>query len=991
MGVAIPRFIAVMPRVRLLRNLLTRGLKRLIRKHGHRLPRDFIVGMEWTFIGGRTGNFDFDGIPSFRVSTTAIWFAERVMGINLAIDGEPINGERLVLIAGDKRLKVDEIERLPFIPGRVYSVVVPGLTLPDGVHFIDLRLRTDLQNLDYAGLPIILENGVGGVPSAFGSEIALLPNDKFVAHYTPHIHYDVEWIFDRQRFQEVGFRNLLEAVAILERDPEHTFVVDQVPQLEPFFAKFPEMKEKFKRWAEEGRLEATNGLYAEPDVNMVGGEFLVRASIMWQNFAIEHFGMPSKVGWFIDCFGQSLQIPQILFKSGTPYFAFNRVIYDEKHPTEFWWEGPDGSRVLTHWMKGMYNIGYPVMETPELAELRFSRTLGLIAPNRTSDNVLYPAGVDHGMPLVFASDRIAGWNEKHPNTPIVKSTPLKFFESLDTSKLKVVKGDFQRDLWGVYSSRIKGKIQNRRVEAKMLEAEIWATTASLLGSDYPREILEEQWKEILSDQFHDCICGCSSDDVAQGIENRLNQVERVLDEICLSSQREIAEKVFQTASPQQGAPLVVFNQLSWERKAWVEARIYFSQGVKDFILTDEHGVAVPYQILDRHFYFNGDLLEVLLGWVAQLPPLGWKTFYLKPLSSQNSPSQKIASRCQATKDGIISDIVNVQINPKTGLINRIEEKVHNLSFNIKNGNQLILQRDIGTLYNPLILPGGWKSGKGAEVKVLESGSLRSVIEVEGKISANHYKQKMIVCAGIPRLDFITEVEMQTPHRRLRVAFKPDFNGKWRQGVPYGMVERPHHELPARDWSDLSDETHGLTLIQFGLPGMSFEKKTMTITLWRSTDLIHFIPAGKGALSLGKHTFRYAIYPHGEFESASPRRWAKEHNHRVNAIVPQGLISCAQNLPNQNFTVSLPATHSIVNVASDHVNVEAFYRDGGYIVIRLLEFKGKEGEARVSFGFDVKKAEITDLLGNIERQLEVQDNGVVIRFGRFSINTLRVKI
>lgn len=991
MGVSIPRFVAFMPRFHPLRRLLTRGLKRLISKHGHRMPRDFIVGMEWTLIGARTGNFDFDGIPSFRVSTTAIWFAERLMGISLAIDGKSFDQEELVLMVGGRQINMSDIDRVPFIPGRVYSVVVPGLTLPDGIHFIDLRLKTDLQNLDYAGLPIILENGTGGVPSAFGAEITLKPSNKLVAHYTPHIHYDVEWIFDRERFQKVGFRNLMEAVAILEEDPEHTFVVDQVPQLEPFFAQFPEMKEKFRNWAQEGRLEATNGLYAEPDVNMVGGEFLVRASIMWQKFAAEHFGKPSKVGWFIDCFGQSLQIPQILIKSGTPYFAFNRVIHDENHPTEFWWEGPDGSRVLTHWMKAMYNIGYPVMEEPELAELRFSRTLGLIAPNRTSENVLYPAGVDHGMPLVFAAERIKDWNEKHPATPIVKSTPQRFFEALDTSKLKVVKGDFQRDLWGVYSSRIKGKIQNRRVEAKLLEAEIWATTASLFGDEYPALELEEQLREILTDQFHDCICGCSSDDVAQGIESRLNNVEKILDELRTSAQKQIAEKVFQSADARAGTPIVVFNQLSWKRKAWVEAALYFSQGVKNITLEDENGAPVPYQFVDKHLYFNGDLLEVILGWVAELPPLGWKTFYIKPHSGENPNKAAGGSLCRATKTEIVSDILNVHINPATGLISKIEEKEHNLSFNIKNGNQLILQRDLGTLYNPIILPGGWKSGRGVDLRVSENGPLRSIIEVEGKVSANRYKQKIIVCAGIPRVDFLTEADMRTPHRRLRVTFNPDFDGKWRQGVPYGMLERPHHELPARDWSDLSDEKHGLTFIQFGLPGMSFENKVMTITLWRSTDLIHFIPAGKGALSLGKHSFRYALYPHGDFESANPRRRAKEHNHQPDTLVPDGAIKPNFQPNKQRFTTSLPLVHSLIRIASDHLNVEAFYREGDYLVLRLLEHKGKEGETQISFGFDVKKAELTDLLGNTERQLEVHDGNILLGFGRFSINTLRIKI
>lgn len=984
----------------LLREFLTFEIKRLLRKYGHRMPRDFSVGMEWTLIGPRTGNFEFEGKPSFRVSTTSVWFAQRLMEASLAIDGRAYNPHEVILAAGNERRTINNIHRLPFIPGRVYSFIVPGLTLPDGIHFIDLRLKTDLQNLDYAGLPILLENGQGGIPSALGDIKPLSAGDSFTAHYVPHIHYDVEWIFDRERFIEVSMRNLLDAASILERDPEHTFVVDQVPQLEPFFKQFPDMKAKFRRWAEEGRIEATNGLYAEPDVNLAGGESLVRASIMWQKYAVEHFGGLSRVGWFIDCFGQSIQIPQILVKSGTPFFAFNRVVWDNDHPADFWWEGPDGSRVLTHWMKGMYNIGYPIMEEPDLAEARFQRTLGMIAPNRSSNHVLYPAGVDHGRPLEFATERIADWNKSHPGTPIKKSTPLKYFESLDKSKLRVIKGEFQRDLWGVYSTRIKGKIQNRRCEIKTLHAETWATAAAIYGDDYPDRKLEEQWKEILADQFHDCICGCSSDNVAEGIAQRLSAAEAVLDAVREKAKRSILARISHRNAPEGAISLTVFNPLSWRRNDWIEAKVYLKPGVRDVRLVDETGKTVTTQDIDRHYYLNGDILELRLGWLAELPPLGWQTFYLKPCAA-SCESGGALLRCKASLEGLISDRMTALTDPRTGLIKSIQDKSSGYAFNLKKGNQLHLQRDLGTLYNPIVLPGGWRSGR-ADVRVVENGPLRSTIEARGRISKNDYTQRISLIAGLARVDFETEVDLSTPYRRLRAEFAPDFKGAWRHGAPYGVIERPRHELPARDWADLSDDRHGLTLIQFGTPGMSLERGRMTISLWRSTDLIHFIPAGPGALSLGKHVFRYSIHPHGPFAEARPMRRAREHHEPPEAVSPLGVpplasqavaqpAKQARDNSGQAVAQGLPSSHSLMDIDSDQLTVEAFYREGANIIVRILESCGAHGQATVSLGFDVKAAELTDLIGNIERKLEVKDGQARIPYGPYQIITLRLRL
>ena len=92
----------------------------------------------------------------------------------------------------------------------------------------------------------------------------------------PHFHFDVAWIKTYEKYSEIGFSNILDVLNLIEQEPEYRFCLDQVALIQPFWEKFPELHENFRKMVKDGKIELVCGMYSMPDANIPSGEFLVR-------------------------------------------------------------------------------------------------------------------------------------------------------------------------------------------------------------------------------------------------------------------------------------------------------------------------------------------------------------------------------------------------------------------------------------------------------------------------------------------------------------------------------------------------------------------------------------------------------------------------------------------------------------------------------------------------------------------------------------------
>ncbi len=95
-------------------------------------------------------------------------------------------------------------------------------------------------------------------------------------HLVPQFHHDVEYVLPMEPYLEICFENLLAAHELLSKHPSYAFLVEQVFLLERFFEEYPSLRKSFRRYSEEGRLEASPATYTMGDLNMPSGESFIR-------------------------------------------------------------------------------------------------------------------------------------------------------------------------------------------------------------------------------------------------------------------------------------------------------------------------------------------------------------------------------------------------------------------------------------------------------------------------------------------------------------------------------------------------------------------------------------------------------------------------------------------------------------------------------------------------------------------------------------------
>ena len=134
--------------------------------------------------------------------------------------------------------------------------------------------------------------------------------------------------------------------------------------------KYPDIFQQIQQRVKEGRWEVVGGMWVEPDLNLPDGESTVRQILVAKRYSRKNLGVDVKVGWNPDSFGYTWQLPQIYKKSGIDYFVTQKMAWNDTNQLPlklFWWQSPDGSRVLTYFPHDYVNQDFePVRMATDL-------------------------------------------------------------------------------------------------------------------------------------------------------------------------------------------------------------------------------------------------------------------------------------------------------------------------------------------------------------------------------------------------------------------------------------------------------------------------------------------------------------------------------------------------------------------------------------------------------------------------------------------------
>ena len=824
---------------------------------------------------------------------------------------------------------------------------------------------------------------------------------QFTIRAVGNSHIDMAWLWPWTETVEVVRNTFRSVLDLMPEYPDFKFTMSSARTYEWMQEKYPDLFAEIEQRVKEGRWEVIGGMWVEPDLNMPDGESLVRQILVGKRYFEKNFGVDVKIGWNPDSFGYNYQLPQIYKRSGMDYFVTQKLMWAHEFTTFpykfFWWQAPDGSRLLTYfphdyadpidaeplgsqvatWMPSIY--GKTLTDHPEMMHLYGVGDHGG-GPTRVmldhAEQLKDPNTVFPKLELSFARDFFADMEKKLPSMHVPTWDGELYFQ-------------YHR---GVFTTQAETKRRIRRSEENILNAEKFASLALLYGRPYPQEGMLLSWKNLLFEHFHDIMPGSGIAINYVDAKRSLENVDRATHEVTLGSIREIAAHVNTLG---QGVPVLLFNSQSWPRTDMVELEAQLPEPARNIQVVDAKGKPAEAQMLsiDKRTQRAHFLL------LAHTPSLGYATYFVR--AATGAPAAH--SLLKSSTDTLENEFLRVKIDPQTGCMSSLFDKRSGTESlapsetdtggpkNSICGNLLQTFVDRPKQWDAWNIDADfekqhWDLDKADEVRLIESGPLRAVIQVKNHFQNSTFVRDITLYAGIPRVDVKMQAEWHEKHILLKVGFPLSAHNKEATyEIPFGSVERPttrntpaeqaQFEVPGYRWADISDGKHGFSLLNDCKYGYDAKGNVLRLSLLRSP--VYPDPHADE----GHHEFTYSLYPHGgDWKQALTVRQGYQLNYK--------LIT----LPVEKHQGALAAEHSFLQVPEENVIVSAIKKaeDENALVVRFYEWAGKQGDVTLQLPPGAESATETDLMEKRTSSLSLNGSSLKVPTRPYEIKTVEVK-
>jgi len=751
---------------------------------------------------------------------------------------------------------------------------------------------------------------------------------KSQLHMIGNAHIDPVWLWTWKEGLETTRATFKSAIDRMEEYPEFVFTASSACLYRWIEETDPELFEKIKEKVKEGRWCIVGGWWIEPDCNIPGGEALVRQGLYGQKYFLEKFGIKAKVGYNPDSFGHNWMIPQVLKKMGIDYYVFMRPGPHEKElPGDiFWWESPDGSRVLA------YRIPFSYATWGKEVETQVMRVAEKLNETINSLMCFYGVGDHGGGPTRENIENIIELNKRGDIPELIFSSPDRFFEEISSKNLEfpVVKDDLQHHASGCYSVLSWIKKSNRKLEHLLLNGEKIATLANYIeNTPYPKERFIPNWQTLLFTQFHDILAGTSIPEAYEEIKAMHRSIEHTTDEIITYTTQGIAKMI---DTDDRGEPIVIFNTTSFGRKVPVEIEIPWRE--EDLtILEDNTPIATQYS--KPSATTTGG--RVKATFIAKLPPYGYKVYRVVPEKYNINPSHSLTVR----ENTLENDWLYLEIDLKTGYIKRLFDKENSKEVFKEDSAVPIVIDDPSDTWSHNVFRFKNEIGKftDAEVKVLEKGPVRGVLRVKSKSNNSTITQDFIIYRDLKFIEVRVKVDWYEHLKMLKLRFPLNINNPTATyQIPYGFITRPCNgeEEPGGEWIDVGDNNYGLSLINNAKYSYDVEDNLLSLTVLRSPVYAHHIPRELDPdedyryIDQGEQEFTYILLPHrGSWKDAETVSLAEGLNNPPIAFIEY------------NHKGILPQEKSFIEVDKENIIVSVIKKaeDSEDIIVRAYETRG----------------------------------------------------
>lgn len=707
-------------------------------------------------------------------------------------------------------------------------------------------------------------------------------------HMIGNAHIDPVWLWRWPEGMHEVLATLRSALDRLRESDDFVFTASS----SAFFAwvedNDPEMFAEIRQRVAEGRFEIVGGMWVEPDCNVPCGESFVRQLLVGQRWLFERLGVRARIGFNPDSFGHHGMLPQILRKAGLDAYAFLRP---QPHEMElparlFWWESPDGSRVLT------YRIPFEYLSGPEEIEEHVRRCAETIDEAVGEGACFYGVGNHGGGPTKanLASIRRLRDDAALPALPL--SSLERFFDCARprAEKQPVVRGELQHHARGCYAAHSAVKQWNRRAESLLMTAErLSALACRVVARPYPTN-LAPAWRPVLFNQFHDILAGTSIESAYEDARDGYGAACHTASEALHGAAQAIAWRV-KIPMIEKTRPLVIVSPHAWPLRARVEVEVGVTRAFDEWALVDESGTELPMQRVQSEATVTGGRRRIAA--TLDVPSLGWRTVRLVPRAPAIEPT------CTAGGTWIDNGRIRIVIDPETGELVRLRDVVRDVDLLAAPARAVVVDDPSDTWSHGVVafdqVVGAFRANR---VQLLENGPARATLRVISAFGDSELVQDYVLWRDATDVDVRVAIDWREKRRALKLRFPVAVaEPRVTYEIPYGHIERAADgaEQPGQSWVDVSGTLAGgapggFTLINDAKHGFDVTGAELGVTALRSPILAHhdpYVPTDDlryEYLDQGKQRFRYLLVPHaGSWREAGIVRRTLELTQPVVAV------------------------------------------------------------------------------------------------------------
>ena len=656
------------------------------------------------------------------------------------------------------------------------------------------------------------------------------PPRRWTVHVVQRSHHDVG-------YTDLASHVLLEHAEMLDRavdfaaatrdypeDSRFRMVAEQTWSVDYYLRHArPDRAALMLELLRRGDIELT-ALFGNQVTELCGHETLARS--VYHAFRLKRLhGIPIMSAEHNDIPGFTWGLCQVLTAAGVRFFCPGLPLYynwghadavsfwDEAAvfgskgmPGAFWWQAPDGSRLLVWCNPGFgseHHASFPGLPE-ELKRLEAGgypySVLRMPASGGQRDNQPYTDLFAHS---------IKAWNERWAYPRLVSSTNARFYADLLPhlpASLRVHRGDVPGQDYPVgATSTAAATAVNRRNHADLPAAEALATMAGVLtGATCPSDRVFQAYEEILwHDEHtwgHHFPCGPTANAAELEKAVHAHRAAALAHDVANKAMARVADAVRLDADDFH---LVVFNALPYERSAIARSPMReidncgstmvwrddpqggtlrgvllgnrwhenlppeLLEGRFD-LLDAETGEAVPYQLVEldspyapvpyaaqraglgaggkRYGFFERPvgIARDLCFRAVRVPALGYRAYRLRPRADR----PVFAAGVRAAENVLENDFYRIEVNPRTGFVTGIRDK---------EAERDLLAPDAPHPFGELVVrdPGGEVSGSTfVSLRPGERGPLYASLRIVRSAPGHpHIEQTIALHAGVKRIEF----------------------------------------------------------------------------------------------------------------------------------------------------------------------------------------------------------------------------------------------